>query len=333
MASALVAISGGVDSSVALHRSLQLFDSVRACHIDTGKGCPPEAAAVASFLRVDLHQIDGEDAFLKEVVEPSREMLLLGRTPNPCALCNSRVKLAQAHEILAADEVLVTGHYAVHKGDGHLERGVDPSKDQSYFLSMVPLDIIRRCHFPLGNSLKEDVKREAARSGLPCKSSESMDLCFDLNPGSLLGSPGDIIDISGAVVGRHSGLGGYTVGQRKRIGAHGRKLFVIALLAETGRVVIGPEEHLYSRGCTLEGMNWFERPGIDSFEGLISVRYRRRACPARFDLSDNGVEVRFHSPEKAVAPGQVGALYVGSRLIGGGLITGVEKMGGSEFVR
>lgn len=333
MASALVAISGGVDSSVALHRSLKLFDSVRACHIDTGKGCPPEARAVASFLKVDLHRLNGVDRFLNAVVEPSREMLLLGRTPNPCALCNSRVKLAQAHEILEADEVLVTGHYAVHKGDGWLERGIDSSKDQSYFLSMVPLDIIRRCHFPLGYSLKEDVKREAVRVGLPCTSSESMDLCFDLNPGMLLGSPGEIIDTSGTVVGRHSGLGDYTVGQRKRIGAHGRRLFVVALHAETGRIVIGPEEHLFSRRCTLEGMNWFEHPLTDSFEGLISVRYRRRACPARFDLSDTGVEVRFDSPEKAVAPGQVGALYVGNRLIGGGLITGAEKMGGSEFVR
>jgi len=333
MTAALVAIAGGVDSSVALHRSLQLFDSVRACHIDTGKGCSPEAIAVASFLRVDLHQLNGVDRFLKEVAEPSREMLLLGLTPNPCALCNSRVKLLQAHEILAADEVLVTGHYAVHRGDGHLERGIDSSKDQSYFLSMVPLDIVRRCHFPLGSSLKEDVKREAARAGLPCKGSESMDLCFDLNPGGLLGSPGEIIDTSGTVVGRHSGLAGYTVGQRKGIGAHGRRLFVIALLPETGRIVIGPEKHLYSRRCTLEEMNWFERPKADSFEGLISVRYRRKACPARFDLSDTGVEVRFRSPEKAVAPGQVGALYVGSRLIGGGLITDVEKMGGTEFVR
>jgi tRNA-specific 2-thiouridylase len=327
MSSALVAISGGVDSSVALLRSRGHYDSVRACHLDNGGGPCSEALEVADHLGVELLVLDTSDLFEAEVAGPSRRMSRSGLTPNPCAMCNARVKLAVPSGMLETGEVLVTGHYTLSGPDGPC-RGVDGERDQSYFLSLVPGNILDRCSFPLGGSRKRDVRTEAEEACLPFRRKESMDLCFDLWEGRDRGRPGEIVDLERGPVGEHSGIGLFTVGQRKGTGAHGERRFVVTIDPSSGTVFIGSGKDLLCSGCRLEGMNWLATVPAEPFEALVQTRYRRRPSQAVVTPVPGGAAVRFREPERAVAPGQVGALYQGNRLLGGGVIAGVDGFEG-----
>jgi tRNA-specific 2-thiouridylase len=326
MGSALVAVSGGVDSSVALLRSISLFDRVRAVHLDTGGTPCREAAAVSGHLGVEFTVCDASELFSREVAGPSLAMFRAGLTPNPCVLCNARVKLKIPFDMLEPDEVIVTGHYSGRTPDGSVVRGADPSRDQSYFLSFVPEEILRRCFFPLRDSGKEEVRREALTAGLPFRREESMDLCFDLWKDGDRGMPGPVVDVRLGPVGEHSGIGGFTIGQRKGIGAHGERRFVVSLEPSSGTVFIGSEEDLLSSGCTLERMNWLVPVPAGRFDAEIQTRHRRKPLGAEVMPLGEGALVRFARPEKAVAPGQAGALYQGNRLLGGGVITGVDTL-------
>ncbi|MCP4646171.1 MAG: tRNA 2-thiouridine(34) synthase MnmA, partial [bacterium] len=241
----------------------------------------------------------------------------LGQTPNPCALCNAKVKLAVPFCLLAPDEFLVTGHYAKYH-NGLLCRGSDSSKDQSYFLSLVPKAILDRCYFPLADSVKTDVRAEVIENDLPFIASESQDLCF--NRGKV-GVPGDIVNCEGMVIGRHNGLEGYTPGQRKGLGAHGTRKFVVELDTYRNTLVIGDEKNLYSSSCFLNNINWLAVPQAQRMKCLVQTRYRKPAVEADLLLSNDGLsaEVRFQSPQKAVAPGQVGAIFLSDRVLGGGI--------------
>jgi len=313
---------------VALLRSISLFDRVRAFHIDNGGGPCGEATAVSEHLGVELVVYDASEPFTREVAGPAREMFRAGLTPNPCVMCNARVKLRIPFDMLEPDEVIVTGHYAGCALDGSVLRGADSSRDQSYFLSLVPTGILRRCFFPLGDSRKEEVRREALAAGLPFRKAESQDLCFDLWEDGDRGRPGPIVDVRLGPVGEHSGIGGFTVGQRKGIGAHGKRRFVVSLEPSSGTVYIGSERDLLSSGCSLERMNWLVPVPPGRFDAEIQTRYRRMPVRAGVTPLGEGALVRFTRPEKAVAPGQAGALYQGNRLLGGGVITGVDTLEG-----
>lgn len=285
-----------------------------------GSGPPREAVDACASLSVPLVVIPAGEGFRRLVYRPSSEMLSAGLTPNPCALCNARVKLALPFGILEPGEKLVTGHYAGFKG-GVLFRGADPSKDQSYFLSLVPMRILERCHFPLVRSHKKDVRQEVNASGLPWIRKESQDLCFPL-PGR--GIPGDILDMQGNRVGSHGGIEGYTPGQRKGLGAHGQRKFVVRVSRADASVTIGDEEHLYTGKCTLNSINWLQKPETAAFSCLAQTRYRKPAVPARVDVSAEGVRVFFQREQKAVSPGQVGVLYENDAVLAGGIISNRE---------
>ncbi|PIE53040.1 hypothetical protein CSA37_03770 [Candidatus Fermentibacteria bacterium] len=324
MTSALVCVSGGVDSTAALLRSAKLFQRTRAVFVDVREsGVPSEAAEACSELGVELTVIPGQESFRELVKGPSQTMMKQGLTPNPCALCNAGVKLAMPFSLLDKNELLVTGHYAGMR-NGFLCRGADRSKDQSYFLSLVPYGILARCFFPLSDSLKEDVRNQVKESGLPFIEKESQDLCFTHDA---VFEPGEIVDLSGRVTGRHEGLAGYTPGQRKGIGAHAGKKYVVRLDRVLNQVVIGDENDLYSKKCRLNSINWLQRPDQESFRCLFQTRYRKTPFAAQVVLDRNRSEgeVLFDQPQKAVAPGQVGALYEGDSVTGGGIISIEER--------
>jgi len=320
---ALVALSGGVDSSFALSLCIERYNHVRAGYVDTsGNGIPPEVENTAGAAGVELVIIDAAARFQREVILWSSKMLSQGLTPNPCARCNAGIKLLSMHEILNSSETLVTGHYA--RKDGTLiRRGVDAKKDQSYFLSLVNNEILIDCSFPLGDMLKENVRREASRMGIPFRKKESMDLCFSLT--SFERKPGNIIDISGREVGRHDGIEDYTVGQRRGLGAYGRRMYVVAVDPGCGTITIGEKKDLFSTGCTAVEMNWFRKPSSFPTEALVQTRYRRKAAPAILDYRDGSLHIEFSSPEEAVAPGQVCAVYLDTSVIGGGIISSTDQ--------
>ncbi len=316
---ALVCLSGGVDSTAALLRCYQEFSSVRAVFVKTaGMNPPAQAYESCRMLGIELIVADAKDLFNREILELTEKIYSLGETPNPCALCNAKVKLAVPYTMLEDQESLVTGHYANYS-EGLLRRGSDPSKDQSYFLSLLPRRVLERCYFPLANSIKTEVRNEVLARDLPFLTSESQDLCFSRNKA---GEPGDIVDISGKIVGRHTGLDAYTTGQRKGLGAHSSRKFVVELDLERNRLVIGDEENLYSEFCLLNSINWLRKPEDSRFDSLIQIRYRKPAAKADITLLGDGLSafVRFYDPQKAVAPGQVGAIFQNDFVLGGGII-------------
>lgn len=286
-----------------------------------GKGPPAEAVESCRLLGVNLAVIPAVEQFERLVKEPSMNMLEKGLTPNPCAMCNARVKLALPFNLLRNGETLVTGHYARNR-EGLLESALDRKKDQSYFLSLVPGSILRRCAFPLGGMTKAEVREQVRLSGLPFLERESQDLCFELKA---KGEPGDIVDSEGNPVGRHSGLDGYTPGQRKGIGAHGGRKYVLSLDRKRNAVIIGNPDGLYSGKCIIDTINWLERPEKSTFQCHARLRYRKPPVPATVAVSGYFAEVVFEKPQAAVSPGQVCALYTGDVVICGGIISAGQE--------
>ena len=320
----LVCLSGGVDSTAALLRCSQLFAHIRAVYVNTsGKNVPDQARESCEKLGIEFIVADAQDLFSREIREFTRKVYSRGQTPNPCALCNAKVKLAVPFSMLQPNEFLVTGHYAKYH-NGILKRGSDPSKDQSYFLSLVPGKILDRCYFPLAESMKTDVREEVLAKGLPFVTQESQDLCFQRGNE---GIPGDIVNTDGEVVGVHNGLDAYTPGQRRGLGAHSSRKFVIELDPGQNRLIIGNEENLYSEICILNNINWLKRPAENRFSCLVQTRYRKPAAKADVIADEDGsrVRVEFHNPQKAVAPGQVGAMFQRDVVLGGGIIAREER--------
>ncbi|MCR4404605.1 MAG: tRNA 2-thiouridine(34) synthase MnmA [Candidatus Acetothermia bacterium] len=343
----LVAMSGGVDSSVAalllkreghevLGATLNLWSYAGRLE-PYNNCCSLEVAAVAKQLGIEHHFLDYGRLFEREVVRRTIQKYLRGRTPNPCIWCNALVRfpalLAEA-ERLGCD-YLATGHYArVIKENGvhHLLRGRDLEKDQSYFLYRLTQRELAKLIFPVGDYLKEEVFTIAKESGLLVKPRESQDLCFvpdnDYRRFLLDHSrdgirPGEIVDTSGRVLGRHEGLPFYTIGQRRGLGlASGERLYVLALEPERNRLIVGPEEALYSRGLIASEVNWLGGPpGAGELEVEVKVRYRTPPARARVEpLGDGRARVIFAEPQRAITLGQAAVFYRDERVLGGGVI-------------
>lgn len=352
----LVAMSGGVDSSVAAARlrdqghdvvgvTLHLWDypddgSVR------GRCCAPEdqhdARRVADHLGIPHYTFDRRALFQEHVIGPFVDAYLEGRTPSPCVACNRSVKLRELFplaERLGASFV-ASGHYArviEDEGRARLYRGRDHGKDQSYFLHMLREDELARLLLPLGDSTKEEVRAEALRRRLPgATKGESQELCFVpagrydafvAERAEARVRPGAIVDSEGRPVGKHGGIHGFTIGQRKGLGvALGRPAFVVGLDAATGTVRLGGEDELLAAGARLEGGAWSDDVAFP-LEAEVRVRARHegeRAVIEREVDPTTGAEVfvaRFRAPVRAVSPGQVAVVYRGDRVYGGGTIT------------
>ncbi|MBK8251629.1 MAG: tRNA 2-thiouridine(34) synthase MnmA [Polyangiaceae bacterium] len=347
----VIAMSGGVDSSVAAARLVdQGYDVVGiTLHLwdypddgsEKGRCCAPEdqhdARRVADVLGIAHYTFDRRELFHKHVVAPFVDAYLTGETPSPCVSCNKTVKMRELFplaERLGAS-FIATGHYArvaEHLHKMRLFRGVDGQKDQSYFLHMLREDELRRLIFPLGNSTKAEVRAEAIARKLPgADKGESQELCFV--PTGHYGQfvedraknrirPGPILGPDGAVVGRHEGLHTFTIGQRKGLGvALGKPMFVSSIDGNSGAVHIGAEEELLSEAARITNTVWCDDVVFPA-KATVRVRSRHDGESAVIEQLDNGVFIaRFNTPVRAVSPGQILVAYEGDRVLGGGLIT------------
>jgi len=352
-----VAMSGGVDSSVAaailqaegrdvfgvtmelvtLPPRFCLSEELRSC---CGRRAVDDAVAVAAKLGILHCVVDFRGPFADKVIADFCSEYAAGRTPNPCVRCNQFIKFGllfdRARRLGA--EAVATGHYARLDRDAAsdrwlLRKGLDPDKDQSYFLYTLTQTELSRTIFPLGGLKKNEVRDLARTSGLPvAKKAESQEICFipdDDYAGFLRErcpeafEPGPIVDPSGRVIGRHKGVAHFTVGQRKGMGiAASRPLYVIRVDVERNTIVAGPSEDLYGRALEATGTNWIS---IDRLAGPLSVRarirYKHTEAPARVEpTGPDRVHVEFERPQRAIAPGQSVVFYDGDIVVGGGTI-------------
>jgi len=302
-----------------------------------------DAGRVCSMLGIPHYTLDLREQFQTEVIAPFEQEYLSGRTPNPCVACNSKIKWGAMWEKVRALglERIATGHYArvvedAHE-DCHLLKGVDPAKDQSYFLWEIPRDLLTVTIFPLGELTKPKVRERARRLGLPvAEKEESQEVCFIprndyrswlLNRQGtevLEALGGDIIDAAGRVIGRHHGYPLFTVGQRRRLGLGGGtpRLFVTRIDPETKRVHLGAPSDMERNSFHIGGINRFQEIAPDGSEHYqVKIRYRDHGTPASTRSDGNGgLLIETERPVSAVTPGQSAVLYRGDELVAGGTI-------------
>lgn len=351
MARVAVAMSGGVDSSVAAALLVQAGHEVvgftlnlwpawlpeegnpRAC---CGVGAAEDARAVAQVLGIRHYVLNFREAFDEAVVRPFVREYARGRTPNPCVACNRFVKfslLLDRARSLGMD-FLATGHYARTQRDGQvvrLLRGADPRKDQSYVLYGLTQQELPYVMFPLGELTKEQVRAVARQLQLPVADKpESQEICFvprghytevvaRYAPDAL--RPGPVYDLQGRRLGTHAGLARYTLGQRRGLGvAAGRPLYVVALDPERNALFVGTEEDVQATELLVEDVTWtVEPPAQARVRAEVRIRHGGQLAPAWLEVG-RSVRVRFDRPQWAPSPGQVACFYQGDEVLGGGTV-------------
>jgi tRNA-specific 2-thiouridylase len=346
-------MSGGVDSSVSaallkeqgytvIGVSLQLYDPIPkepGCRLKTCCSLDDvlDAGRVAKKLGIPFEVIDLRAEFKEQVINYFITEYSNGRTPNPCIRCNELIKfdllLKKAKELGA--DLLATGHYArtvaPDNGMKRLLTGLDPLKDQSYFLFTLTQEQLQQVIFPVGMLEKPEVRRLAAKFNLPvAHKHESQEICFIpdndyvkfLESHGVARNSGDIVTGDGTVIGCHSGLHRYTVGQRKGLGiAWKQPLHVSAIDTEKNRVVVGERRDLERSRLTAERATWSIAPAATEFRAACRIRYRHTPAPCRVViLEDTRFEVYFDTPQTSVTPGQAAVLYDGEAVLGGGWI-------------
>ena len=339
----VVAMSGGVDSSLAAALLKQAGYDVLGVHMRLWPD--PNLAPTVSdlehtcqLLDIPFYQLDLEAKFQRYVIDYFCQEYSQGRTPNPCIACNQYIKFDllfdKAREMGA--EYLATGHYAriERSADGYsLLKAADRSKDQSYFLYTLGQHQLKHLLFPLGELSKEKVRSLAAELGLPATSrSDSQDVCFipDNDYRSFIKEriplkEGEIVDITGRVLGRHGGLAGYTVGQRHGLGlVLNKQLYVLRLEAGNNRLVVGTKEQLLQNGLVATELSWVSgKTAGERVNIMAKVRYKAPEVAAELHPSDGRAEVRFTKPQSAITPGQSVVFYQGDIVLGGGVIDAV----------
>jgi tRNA-specific 2-thiouridylase len=355
----VVAMSGGVDSSVAaallvdqghdvIGLSMQLYDASGGTNGERAFGscCSiddlHDARKVATAIRIPHYILNFEQEFREHVVSNFVSEYAAGRTPLPCAHCNSDLKFAtllDRAQGFGADAV-ATGHYAqverVENGEYRLRRGVDPSKDQSYFLFALTQAQLARAVFPVGDRPKDAVREYAHERQLPVASKpDSQEICFipdhdyaefvTQHSPAAAASGGAIVDESGHELGRHGGIHRFTVGQRKGLGLSGSPtgapMYVLALKPERYEVVVGPKASLEQLTLRASGVNWIQGEPEAPRRASVQIRHRHQPAAATVRATGHGhAEVVFDTPQIAITPGQAAVFYDGDVVLGGGWI-------------
>ena len=348
----VLGMSGGVDSSVAVHLLQKAGYEVHGVHmlmIPDEFGANPDAArdaeSVAKQFNISFSVLDVRDKFRNVIIQQFANEYSNGRTPNPCVLCNKVFKFGfLADELQKFDaDYISTGHYVNSteyvlgdKGNCYhlFHKAADAKKDQSYFLAMVNPDIVQKCIFPLGGLTKEEVRDIAREIGLPvAEKKDSQEICFipDNDYKTCLNKvlppsafrKGKVFHADGSYLGEHTGIQNYTIGQRKGLGISlGKPAYVVALDAKRNRVILGDNEHLMADTLTASDNNYFIDVPIDEpFAVEAKIRYRAQAAPATLLRHADGTStVTFAESQRAITPGQYVAYYINDLLIGGGII-------------
>lgn len=341
-------MSGGVDSSVAggllraqghevVGVTLHLWDARGESQV--GRCCAPEdrqdARRSADVLGIPHYVLDEREAFRRDVVAPFLADYQAGRTPSPCVHCNRMVKLAYLFDVADRFDCshVATGHYARVRaeGDRHvLWRGRDRQKDQSYFLFGLDPAKLSRLIFPLGDLVKHESRQAAREFGLPnADKPDSQELCFvpDGDIASFVRretgpeAGGQVVDEAGRVLAEHQGLSAFTVGQRRGLGLGGGPTrYVLRVVGDEGRVVVGPAAGLMRGELRAEDARWLHAPADPEFEAEVRIRYRHTPARAIVRVDDGGYTARFEDPQRAITPGQAAVVYSGEEVLGGGFI-------------
>ncbi len=360
----LAAMSGGVDSAVAAARAVEAGHDVTGIHLalsrnpasyrSGARGCctiedSNDARRAADVIGIPFYVWDLSERFHEDVVEDFLDEYAAGRTPNPCLRCNEKIKFAAVLD-RALDlgyDAVVTGHYArlATGSDGlvELHRAVDAGKDQSYVLGVLTQDQLAHSLFPLGDTPKSEVRREAAERGLlVADKPDSHDICF-VADGDTAGwlreklgdrAPnhgGDIVDeASGEVLGSHEGTYGFTIGQRKglRLGhpaSDGKPRFVLDIEPVTGTVVVGGREQLTVHSLSGDRVRWCGAPRTGLLVGTVQLRAHGSEHRAEITVSGDGAEVILTDPAQGIAPGQAAVIYDGTRVVGSVTITATRR--------
>ncbi len=338
-----VAVSGGMDSLLSLVQMKEQGHDLIAVH---GHFLPPNPAwkkvadgltVVCDKLGVPFHALDLHEVFERKVVAPFVDDYRAGLTPNPCALCNPRMKFGVLFDevVKLGAKGISTGHYVrmeEREGFGRmLVRGVDLSKDQSYFLALVPIDVLRKAHFPLAETYKKDVLALLAEHDLePPIPSESQEICFVpkddyqsyLLDRAKMPSGGPAVLSDGTVVGKHKGLWRHTQGQRRGLGIPWKEaLYVIDKDVANNALIVGPKDELEAPGCVAGDINLMVDVALWPEMVLLQTRYRQKAKPSRFELRDGKLFFHFIESHTRPTPGQIAVAYTeDGAVLGGGVI-------------
>lgn len=353
MPKVVVAMSGGVDSSVAAALLKQQGHEVIGMMLrlwsepgkeDSNRCCTPDSMAqarrVAARLEIPFYVVDAKNVFRETVVQYFLNGYEAGETPNPCLVCNRSIRwgFLLDHALALGADFMATGHYArrdeTRDGRVRLLRAVDESKDQSYVLHVLTWEKLRRALFPVGDYPKTEIRQIAESYGLPTASrKDSQDLCFlagddyrnflQRNAAEML-RPGEIVTIDGRSVGRHDGLANYTIGQRKGLGvASPVPLYVLRKDTAANQLIVATGAQLGRQAIIVRDVNWLSgQPPSASLRAEVKIRYTARPAWAEVSPLEGGASTRiiFDDPVRDATPGQAAVFYAGEEVLGGGII-------------